>query len=50
MQENLIKEVLKELNSISYPDFVKKVEIIIVDDFSTDNSYAVVKEYSKDFS
>ena len=49
-EENLIKDVLKELNSLSYPDFVKKAEIIIVDDCSTDNSYSVVKEYSKDFS
>ncbi|MCK5823599.1 MAG: glycosyltransferase family 2 protein [Bacteroidales bacterium] len=48
-EENLIKEVLKELKNLSYPDFVKKVEIIIVDDFSTDNSYTVVKEYIKDF-
>ncbi|RLD62665.1 MAG: glycosyltransferase family 2 protein, partial [Bacteroidetes bacterium] len=31
-EENLIKDVLKELNSLSYPDFVKKAEIIIVDD------------------
>jgi len=49
-EENLIKEVLRELNNLSYPDFVKKVEIIIVDDFSTDNSYSVVKEYVKDIS
>ena len=48
-EENLIKEVLRELKNLSYPDFVKKVEIIIVDDFSTDNSYTVVKEYIKDF-
>lgn len=48
-EENLIKELLDKLNNLSYPEFVKNVEIIIVDDFSTDNSYTVVKKYIKDF-
>ncbi len=48
-EENLIKELLDKLNKLSYPAFVTNVEIIIVDDFSADNSYTVVNEYIKDF-
>lgn len=44
-EENLITKSLDELKKINYPDFIDNVEIVIVDDASTDNSYNVVKNY-----
>ncbi len=46
---NLIKELLGKLNNLSYPAYVTSVEIIIVDDFSIDNSFEVVSEFIKNF-
>jgi len=41
-EENFIKEAVDSVLNQSYKDF----ELIIVDDFSTDNSYSIIKEYS----
>jgi len=49
-EEKLIIALLKELEQVSYPVFVKDVEIIIVDDASTDNSVQNVKNYITDKS
>lgn len=42
-----ITQVLDELISVQLPDFIKGRRIIVVDDASGDNSYAVVEQYSK---
>ncbi len=47
-EESLIGELLNELKRVNFPSFVEKTEIIIVDDQSTDKSYALVQEYGKD--
>ncbi|GAB4294056.1 MAG: glycosyltransferase family 2 protein [Marinilabiliales bacterium] len=44
-EENLITEVLNKLRNVHFPDFLNTLEIIIVDDCSTDNSYDIVKKY-----
>jgi glycosyltransferase involved in cell wall biosynthesis len=44
-EERLITVVLDELRKVVYPSFVQHVEIIIVDDASSDRSYQVVQEY-----
>lgn len=46
-EENSILKVLKKLDSLSLPSFVKNTEIIIVDDCSSDGSVQLVKEYIK---
>jgi len=45
-QENIL-EVLRQLEDIHYPDYLSGVEFVIVDDYSSDNSYGVVSEYIK---
>ncbi len=45
-EEKLIIELLQELEKISYPSFVKKVDLIIVDDASSDNSYQNVETWT----
>jgi len=44
--ENIL-EVLRQLEDIHYPDYLSGVEFVIVDDYSSDNSYEVVSEYIK---
>ncbi|MCD4746859.1 MAG: glycosyltransferase family 2 protein [Bacteroidales bacterium] len=48
-EKDFILEVINKLQEISLPDFVKSKEIIIVDDFSSDESYKRISEYIKDF-
>lgn len=42
-EEKLILELLQELEKVIYPSFVNKVDLIIVDDASSDNSYQNVE-------
>ncbi len=42
-EEKLIEEVLGRLDRIEYPTFVEQVELVVVDDHSTDASAEVVK-------
>ena len=44
-EERLIISVLNELKKVKYPDFIKNVEIVVVDDASSDQSYQVVLDY-----
>lgn len=44
-EERLITAVLDELKKVHYPSFVEHVEIVIVDDASSDQSYQVVQNY-----
>lgn len=44
-EEHLVITLLEELYKLQYPEFVKSVEIIIVDDASSDNSYQSVKQF-----
>jgi glycosyltransferase involved in cell wall biosynthesis len=46
-EENSIIQVLNKLENISYPTFLDKIEIVVVDDKSTDNSKTVVSDYIK---
>jgi len=46
-EEKLIIELLQELEKIQYPSFVQMVEVIIVDDASTDSSFKNVEEWVK---
>jgi len=43
-EENLVKEVIRQVLSVPYPSSVKSFEIVVVDDCSSDNSLNVVKE------
>jgi glycosyltransferase involved in cell wall biosynthesis len=47
-EQDLVIDVLKRLLVVDYPDFVKNVEIVIVDDCSSDNSNRNVSEFIKD--
>ncbi len=47
-EENSITDVLSALLAIKLPDFVKKSEIIVVDDCSKDSSNERVKEFIKE--
>ena len=49
-EEKLIKEVVKNINLVSFPDFLNRYEIIIVDDASTDNSNNVATNLSHEHS
>ncbi len=44
-EENYIIEVLEKIDRVTIPDFVKAVEVVIVDDCSSDNSNKVISEY-----
>ena len=44
-EEKLIIELLQELEKVSYPSFVNNIDIIIVDDASSDNSFANVQNW-----
>ena len=46
-EEKLVAGLLNELQKINLPAFVERAEIIIVDDLSTDRSFAVVEECAK---
>ena len=46
-EENTITILLDKLISLSYPSFISNVEIIIVDDCSTDTSHNVVSEFKQ---
>ncbi|MCO6499617.1 MAG: glycosyltransferase family 2 protein [Vicingus serpentipes] len=46
-EQSLIISLLDTLRQVKYPGFVTHIEIIIVDDASTDDSFAVVEEYVK---
>ncbi len=45
-EEKNIKECLVSLSQLKYPE--NKLEIIIVDDFSNDNTEAIIKEFILD--
>lgn len=47
-EENLVITLLNELEKVRYPAFVKQVEIIVVDDASTDGSFAAVQSFCSD--
>lgn len=49
-EETFIVELLDKLLEIKIPEYITTREIIIVDDFSNDNSYQKAKEYSDNFS
>lgn len=44
-EEKDIIQLLTKLDNLEFPDFVQKVETIIVDDCSSDNSFSAVKEH-----
>lgn len=46
-EENSIVNVLQRLEELSFPTFLKQVEIIVVDDKSSDRSKEVVADYIK---
>ncbi len=45
-EEELIVPVLNALLQVQYPAFLESVEVIVVDDRSTDRSYEIAKEYA----
>lgn len=47
-EQNNILVVLNQLSKTEYPSCLENVEFVIVDDYSTDNSYEVVKEFIAD--
>lgn len=49
-EEKYILAVLKKLETIVFPDFVLSLEVIIVDDYSKDNSNNIVKNYISKYS
>ena len=49
-EQRYILSVLKQIESVKFPDFVLSLEIIIVDDFSKDNSNVVVQNYIEEYS
>ncbi len=44
-EEQLVIQLLKELRQVQYPSVVKSVEIVVVDDASTDQSYNAVLQF-----
>jgi glycosyltransferase involved in cell wall biosynthesis len=44
-EQELVIQLLKELETISWPSFLKDYEIIIVDDCSKDDSFRIVSDY-----
>lgn len=47
-EEEYILEVLKRIERVTLPGFIKSVEILIIDDCSSDNSGNIVSEYIAD--
>lgn len=47
-EENTIIPVLDKILNITYPPFLKSLEILVIDDCSTDNSYVAVSEHIND--
>ncbi len=47
-EESLVLKTLQKLIEIEYPSFVEKVDIIVVDDASSDNSYQTVSDWIRD--
>jgi glycosyltransferase involved in cell wall biosynthesis len=44
-EEKDVLVLLNQLLEIEFPDHLENVEFIIIDDFSTDNSYEIVKQF-----
>lgn len=44
-EEQLVVSLLEELHNVQYPAFVRQVEIIVVDDASTDGSFRAAKQF-----
>jgi len=44
-EEVTVIKVLDKLNEIVFPAIIENVDIIVVDDFSSDNSYNIVNQY-----
>jgi len=44
-EEHLIITLLEELYKIKYPSFIEKVEIVVIDDASTDRSFQSVHQF-----
>ncbi|NOZ47304.1 MAG: glycosyltransferase family 2 protein [Chlorobi bacterium] len=47
-EKEFIQKLLLEIDKVTFPDFVEKKEVIIVDDASEDNSVKIVEEYISD--
>jgi glycosyltransferase involved in cell wall biosynthesis len=47
-EQHLVLELLTELTQVKYPSFIEKVEIVIVDDKSTDTSFLSVQQFIRD--
>ena len=47
-EEKIITLVLDLLGDVEFPDFISSHRIIIVDDYSTDNSFITVQKYTED--
>lgn len=47
-EQDLVMQLLKELEKVSWPTFLKEYEIIVIDDCSKDKSYQAVLEFIKD--
>lgn len=46
-EETLIETVLESVLRVEYPDFLNSLEIVVVDDCSTDRSYSIVEVMAK---
>jgi glycosyltransferase involved in cell wall biosynthesis len=49
-EEHLIVTLLEELQKVQYPSFVETVEIVVVDDASSDRSFQAVQNFAGDKS
>lgn len=38
-EENLVLQVIHKLQSITYPEFISEIEIVVIDDCSSDNTF-----------
>src|ERR1035437_8366154 len=47
-EQHLVLELLTELTQVKYPSIIEKVEIVIVDDKSTDTSFLSVQQFIRD--